>query len=263
MAEEEVKENEEPTEGEESSEDGGKSKGPMKLIGGLVGVIVLGAAAAFMAIPGKEETPRFAGPYSYEVITKDNKISANVLDNAQSRYLQFELTCEYFAYQPTYLDTRITDPLYKPSLMSEINALVAKKRLSEAYVGEAREAFMAEMKDLLNPILFPIHYGKTALPQDVDEMSGIRPGISYHKATFRGRFHGHTLKVDAIEKTLQFGDDSAVSFDGGEEDYRLLTPGGETLFLDLTELKPDFQGEINVGIRGRIRRLYTPEFIAQ
>lgn len=252
---------------DESSKKGsgraGANKAPLKMAGALVAVLSLGAVAAFMAIPGKETKPHFGGPFSFNIISKDEKISANTLDNNQSRYLQLGLHCEYFAYDETYLSLRVTDPLYKPTLLSEVNALISTKRLSQAMVGESREAFVAELQELLDPILFPVHFGQTALPNDLEEKSGIRPGDSYRHATFRGRFYDHVLKVDAIEKTLQLNEETAVTFEGNEEDYKLVTQGGEALFLDLTELKPDFQGELHVGIRGRIRRLNLPDFIAQ
>ncbi|MFT5150407.1 MAG: flagellar basal body-associated protein FliL, partial [Planctomycetota bacterium] len=253
MAEEVEKENKEKAEGESS--EGGSSKAPLKLIGGVVGILALGGLAAFMALPSKEVRPHLTGPYSYDIVPKEEKMSGNTLDNNASRYLQFLLHCEYFAYDPGYLAVRETDPLYKPNMRSSIQALISGKRLAETMAGEMRLSFIAEMQDLLEPIIFPIHFGETALPNDVEETTGLRPGDSYHQATFRGRFFEHVLKIDAVKKTLQLNDETVVTFEGGEENFLLTTPDGETLFLDLTELKPDFQGEVNVGIRGRIRRL--------
>lgn len=239
------------------------SKGSLKLMGGVVGVIALGAMAAFMAMPKKEEQPQFTGPYSYNVISEDEKISANTTDNDNKRYLQLVVHCEYYAYKKSYLDTRVTDDLYKPILYSEITRLIASKRLAETIVGTAREAFEAELQALLDPILFPVHIGDSKLPHDACPRSGVRPGLSYRKTGFRGRFHDHVLKIDAPAGTLQIDDGPLTRFEGGEEDLAVPSPDGALVYLDLTQLKPDFQGEVEIGIRGRIRRLNLPHMIAQ
>ena len=76
MADEEKQEAEdEPkaTEGEESSEEGGedkpkKDRGPLKLLGGVIGLIAAGGVLAFMALPSKPgPPPRFTGPYHHSL----------------------------------------------------------------------------------------------------------------------------------------------------------------------------------------------------
>ena len=116
---------------------------------------------------------------------------------------------------------------------------------------------------MLDPILFPVHIGATGLPLDRDEASGLRPGVSFDEATFRGRFHDHLLKVDAVAQTLQIDDGPVFEFEGDEEDLELHTAAGRTVYVDVTEIVGDFQGEVKVGVHGRIRQLFASDLIAQ
>ena len=121
----------------------------------------------------------------------------------------------------------------------------------------------AELRDMLNPILFPIHLGKTEFPLDIHEESGLRPGLSYARSTFRGKFHDHVLKIDAPAKTLQIDEDPVVTFTGVEEDFELTTQTGDSFFLDVTQVNPEFQGEIQIGVHGHLRQVFATEYIAQ
>ena len=57
---------------------------------------------------------------------------------------------------------------------------------------------------------------------------------------------------------------SVLNFEGGEEKPGRGRRGrSSAVYLDLTELKPDFQGEIEIGVRGKIRRVNLPHMIAQ
>jgi len=38
---------------------------------------------------------------------------------------------------------------------------------------------------------------------------------------------------------------------------------GETLFVDVSDINPEFQGETQVGIFGRLGQVLAPEFIVQ
>ena len=238
-----------------------KSKGPALLVGAIFGVIALGAGTAFMAIPAKEKVRRFEGPFHFPLF--EEKFNANLRDNQQRRYLQALLDCMYFAYDETYLPTRATDPLYDPIMRDAVGRVISSKTLDDAYQGAAREAFLAELRDALNPVLFPVHIGETALPMDRDEVSGLRPGLSFARATFRGGFHDHTLTVNAAEKTLQLDDNEPVSYEGWEEDIPLTTQAGTTLYVDVTEVQEDFVGEVKIGVHGRLRQLFARELIAQ
>ncbi len=247
----------EVAEGEEAP----KKKGPLKLILGVVGTLALGATAAVVALPGDPPRHRFQGPYHHSLF--EEKFSTNLKDNQQRRYLQTLLDCMYFAYDPMYLPGRLEDPLYDPMLRDRVGRMISGKSLQEAYEGPAREAFLAELRDVLNPHLFPLHIGATTQPMQLDEESGLRPGISFDRATFRGRYWEHLLKVDAVARTLQIDEGPVVTYTGTEEDLPLNASTGEVLYIDVTEINPEFQGEVQVGVHGRIRQLFARELIAQ
>ena len=54
-----------------------------------------------------------------------------------------------------------------------------------------------------------------------------------------------------------------VSYTGDEQDLIVLTKTGESIFVDVIDVKPEFQGELQVGIRGRIRKLMVLDPLAQ
>ncbi|MFT5048660.1 MAG: flagellar basal body-associated protein FliL [Chlamydiales bacterium] len=238
-----------------------KGKGPLMIVGAIFGLIAAGAAAASFAVPAKDSVRRFSGPYHHSLF--EEKFNTNLRDNDQRRYLQTLLDCMYIAYDETYLAKRATDPLYDPILRDVVGRIISTKTLVETYQGAAREAFLLELRDALNPVLFPVHIGETTRPMARDSVSGLRPGISFGETNFRGGFHSHVLKVNSIEKTLQIDEGEVLTFDGDEEDLKLLTTSGDTLYVDVTEIELEFEGEVKVGVHGRIRQLFARELIAQ
>ena len=52
-------------------------------------------------------------------------------------------------------------------------------------------------------------------------------------------------------------------FTGEEADLELKAVNDQTLFLDLTGLKPEFVGEVKVGIKGRTKRILWNEVLIQ
>jgi len=255
MADEEEVQTDEPETGAK------KGKGPLVIVGVIFALIAAGAGAAFLAVPSEEPVRRFSGPYHYSLF--EEKFNTNLRDNDQRRYLQTLLDCMYIAYDETYLPARAQDPLYDPIMRDVVGRIISTKTLVETYQGAAREAFLEELRAGLNPVLFPVHIGETVLPMDRDLVSGLRPGVSFTKATFRGGLHSHILVVDAVEQTLQIDDGDVISFKGTEEDLKLSTASGDILFVDVTEIEPKFQGEVKVGVHGRIRQLFARELIAQ
>ena len=75
------------------------------------------------------------------------------------------------------------------------------------------------------------------------------------KSTFRGRFHDHVLHVDAVNKTLKLGDGDETTFNGSEEDLVIYSVDGRSLYLDVTQIEPEFVGEIQVGVMGIAREV--------
>jgi hypothetical protein len=250
---------EEPREGEKRPK---KDRGPLKLLGGVVGVVGLGAVLALVALPGKPDAkPRFHGPFHHQVFAE--QFTTNVQDNSLKRFLKTNPQVEYFAYDESYLATRTADVLYEPWLEADFGALVAGKLLEDIFEGVHREQFAAEIAQTLTPVLFPVHIGDTKAPLAMEPKSGLRHGNSYRQATFRGKFHEHVLKVDGPARTVQINDGPLVTFVGNEEDLQVLSAAGESIYLDVTEFDEDFQGELELGVHGRIRQVFITQHLAQ
>ncbi len=240
-------------------------KGPMKLLLGVVLLIAGGAGIAVMALPKKERGPEsFSGPWSFAFF--DKEFVANTRDDNFSRYIKFSPSASFFAYDQNYPTGRKSDPDFTPSVDEVMTNVVANFTLVEIMKdGSGAElALAAQLEDAVEPVLFPVHVGETTLPLEVDPKSGLRIGESHaRRGTFRGAFREYKVTVDAKAKTIKFADGDESKFVGSESDFEVRTGDGRKLFLDLTRLKPDFRGEVNVGVHGRIRQIHLGRKLAQ
>ncbi|MEO1695658.1 MAG: hypothetical protein AAFU73_00090 [Planctomycetota bacterium] len=261
-------EEEEPT--EEGTEEGAepKSKGPLKLLVGVVALIATGAILAMMAVPSKEKLPVFAGPSMHTFFA--DKVVGNPLDDNYSRYLSFEPSCSFLAYDLAYPESRRIDPHYETWLRESFQAALARYRIADIMSGStpgeenSRPEFAAELEALAEPILFPVHLGETAAPYDPDPSSGLRLGDSQDRdGTFRGAFWEHVLHVDAKAMTLQIGEGPVAEFSEGDYDVLVEAEDGTKIYVDTSELQEGFEGDVQVGVMGRIRRMFTGGFTAQ
>ncbi len=254
-----------PDEEGAATEEGGKkkSKGNIKLLGGVIGLIGAGTILAVMAMPKTAKTPTFVGP-AMHVFLPDADMVGNPLDDNFSRYIKFKPSCSYMAYDLAYPEARRQDPHYETILKQAMQFTISQYRIDEVMAGANRDAFAAALEDVAEPILFPVHLGMTMSPYDPDEESGLRLGDSQDReGSFRGPFYDHVLKVDAPKKTLQLDDGPEVSFTGNEYDLLVEAEDGTKLYVDVLNLDENFEGEVNVGIMGRIRRMFTGDIIAQ
>ena len=248
--------------GEGSDDAPKKDKGPIKLLGGVIGLIAAGGALAFMALPSKPEVaPKFTGPFHHQLF--EEQFISNVKDNNFTRFIKTNPQVEYFAYDEAYIKNRVTDPGYTALLQHVFGGLASRQNLDEIYGGTMRDQFAEEIRLSVNSILFPVHIGETSLPLDTDGESGLRPGNSYRHTTFSGRFEDHLLKVDAKAKTMQIDEGPQTTFIGNEEDLPVMDVTGEVLYLDVSNLNSGFVGEVQIGAHGRIRQVFLSSHIAQ
>jgi hypothetical protein len=258
MADEEQKDSPEKTDEKQKS-----SKGPLKLLVGIVLLIAAGSGVAMLAMPKKAKgLETFGGPWSFAFA----EVLANTLDDNFSRFIKFAPTCSYFAYEQTYADQRKADPDFNPSIDEAITNVVASFRLLEIMKDGSGEelALAARLEEVLEPILFPVHVGETILPLENDPKSGLRVGDSQNRfGTFRGAFREHFIEVDATAKTLKLADGDVSTYSGFESDLELRTADGRKVFVDVTKLKPNFKGQVGVGIQGRIRQVHLGRKLAQ
>ncbi|MEM7309991.1 MAG: flagellar basal body-associated FliL family protein [Planctomycetota bacterium] len=261
MAEEEKEEPEEEQTGEEEeAPNPGKKKG-IFLGGGIIGLVALAYCTFLMAVPSVEQKPELAGPFVAELLA--NEISVNLTGNNNSHYLAVRLKAEYTAYEELYVTTRVVDPLYEAVLTDKTIVVLSGKTKDDVDGAAGKDMLREELREALEPILFPVHVGFTLKSTDPDMESGLRLGVSGELSTMRGLIHDHVIHVDAPGKTLALDEGEEIPFDGTENDLRLVDAQGETLYVDVTALDPDLVGEVSVGVFGRIRSVYFSKFISQ
>jgi len=253
MAKKEIENKQAATEeGGEAASEGAPNKSKKKLLlgGGTVSVIAAGALAAMMAVPSKNVQRVYEGPFSQSLF--EEEFHCNIQEEGRARFLQMSPVANYLAYDGEYLSTRMTDSLFAPALHDRVFQVASRKSLKEIY-GEINEStFMEELADAINPVLFPVHIGSGTLPWDLDDVSGLRPGLSSAKNTFRGRFDEHMLHVDATQGELWIDDGPRSSFEKGDLDVRVVTAEGNLLFIDTSRLVEDFVGQRKVGVKGQV-----------
>lgn len=262
MADNDEEPNEDGAEGTEGEEQK-KSKGPLKLLGGIVGLIAAGTILAVMAKPSVEVLPKFDGP-AMHTFFPDGEIVGNTRDDNYSRYLKFSPSCSYFAYDLAYPESRRTDQHYETLLRETMQFLVSQYLMDDVMSASARESFSAALEEITEPILFPVHVGDTTTPYEMDPESGLRIGDSQERSgTFRGGFYEHTLHVNQPERTIQLDEGPELKFGGNEYDLLVEAGDGTKLYLNVSDLVEGFEGEVHVGVKGRIRRMFTGDIIAQ
>ena len=83
------------------------------------------------------------------------------------------------------------------------------------------------------------------------------------KATFRGLYEEHVVKVDAVTKRISIDDGPEVTFQGDEKDLRVTSADDSEVYLDVSALESDFQGQVKIGVKGRARRVLWNEILIQ
>jgi len=249
---------EEPVDPQEAAEGGeapsGGKKKKLLFGGGALAVAAMGAIAAMVALPSRaEEARRLQGPFSIALFDED--FQCNLNEPGHTRYMVFTPQATYFAYEETYLQERAGDGLYAPALRNAVLQVASRKTADEISGDTNQNTFMAELRDALDPVLFPVHIGSTKLPWDFDEESRLRKGLSSDLDTFRGEFDEHLLHVDGTTGEMWIDDGPRTSFEPGDFDVRVIDADGRVVFIDTSAMPVDFQGEVHLGVRGRIRTI--------
>lgn len=269
----EAKNDKQPAEGEAPK----KSNKPMLFGGGAVAMIALGGILSMVAVPHKEEhKPHLEGPF----VTKLSKseIQVNLAGESSKRYLVMALNAEYFSYDESYVTGRLgagaagggehggaasEDPLYIAMLKDVLLKLGATKTRDQVTDPVMIDAFLEDVRRVVEPVLFPIYIGDSHSPMHPDSKSGIRLGESIIDSKLRGLLHDHQLTVDSRKGTITFDDGAPVDFNGKERDLQLENKAGDTVWVDVSELKDGFSGEVPIGVPGKVRRIYRDSFLVQ
>ena len=236
-----------------------KSKKKLVLGGGVVGGLALAFVAATMAVPKKNVEKSFEGPFVAPLTPE--KVQVNLA--GAKNFLILGLNIVYDAYDEAYFLARAEDPLMNAEIKDALVALTSAKTREEVADPVNRPVLMEELRAAVGPLLFPVHVGDAKVATAADSKSGIGPGLSAHEGTFHGQHDQHRLKVNGADKTVQVDDGPVIGFDGGETDLAVTTAAETVVYLDVSRLKEDFQGEIKLGVMGHVRRILWNEVLIQ
>jgi hypothetical protein len=236
----------------------GKNK-VLVLGGGGAAVLALAYLAALMALPSKDEGSRLQGPFVAPLT--ETKVQVNLSGSKSFLVVNFNLI--YEAFEQSYYIKRSLDPVYTAELTDVLVAIASAKTREEVSDRVNKPIILEEIRQAVDPLLFPVHIGEGEDPNAPDEVSGLAPGLSSHLATYRPVFGEQVLHVDAVARTLRLGEGTAVTWSEGDDDVRVENELGQTLFVDTSRAVPDFKGDVPIGVRGRIRRLLWNEVLIQ
>ena len=89
------------------------------------------------------------------------------------------------------------------------------------------------------------------------------PGSAVNESTMRGGYHSHSIHVDARKQVISLDDGPAFTFEGSEQNLELKNSRDQVVFVDVSNLDPDFVGEVPVGTFGRLRAVLFGKFLVQ
>jgi hypothetical protein len=241
-------------------------------------VVVFGALAATMAAPKKQaERHLLGGPFVSKL--SKNEITVNLAGEGSKRYLVMDLNVEYFAYEESYVTTRLGtgvaaagghgdapgtgDPLYLAMFQDSLLEIAARKTRDQVTDQAQIDALLEEVRVAVEPLIFPVCVGDSHGQTLPDSKSGLRVGESIADATFRGMLHEHEVEVNTPARTVKLDDGPTVGFQGTERDLKVENAQKQFVFLDVTTLEPEFIGKVPIGLGGKVRRIYRNKFLVQ
>lgn len=251
-----------------------KSKKPLMIGVGAIVVAALGVMGSMFALPKAHEAhPTMKGPFIAKLSKTD--LSVNLAGEGSKRYLVMALNAEYFSYDEKYVNSRIGeaggehggsaagDPLFGAMLQDALLGITARKTRDQVTDSAQIEGFLEEVRQAVDPLLFPVCIGDSHTQSEPDSASGLRVGESIMESTMRGQLHEHKLQVDARRRTMRLDDGQSIAFQGTERDLRVENEMRESVYVDTTAFKPEFDGDVPVGIAGKVRRIYREKFLVQ
>ncbi|MCC6408112.1 MAG: hypothetical protein IT453_13200 [Planctomycetes bacterium] len=249
-----------------------KNKLPLILGGGTVAVLALAFVASLMAVPKHVPEPELEGPFVAKLSKSD--IQANLAGADGKRYVVLSLQAEYFAYEEHYVTSRLgggaggghgpatEDPLYLVQLKDAMIELAATKTINQVTDPVLVDSFLDELREVVDPVLFPIYVGDSLAPATPDTKSGLRVGESNGSGTMRGLLHEHFVEIDNVKKLISLDDGPPMKLEKSR-DLQVVNKKGEFVFLDTTKLLEGFVGKVPVGVPGRVKRIFRDSFLVQ
>lgn len=246
-----------------------KSKLPLLAGGGAVALLALAYVFASMAVPKKRVVPQLQGPYVAKL--SNSELQVNLAGEGSKRYLVMSLTAEYVAYDEAFVKSRTgaggkpgeEDPQYAAMLTDSLLRIASTRTREEVTDPVLIDALLEEIREEIDPVLFPVVIGEAKTATEADHESGLKPGESIHMATMRGLLHQHRLLLDAHSQTIQLDAGPTVRYRGDERDLSVVDQDGRTVYLDMTGVQKDFVGDVAVGAPGKLRRVLREKLLVQ
>jgi len=235
----------------------GKKKKLMLIGGGGVAVVATAFVLAFMAVPKPVLEHELHGPFVAPMFAAELRV--NLEEESRKRFAVLALNVVYDTYEEAYYESRSADPLYNAEIKDAVLGIASTKKGTEIVDKAEKPVFLEEVRQAVEPLLFPVHLGVVKggdhgpASGDHDKASGLALGAK--PSTFRGRFFDHVVKLDAVAKKISVDGGPEVTYQGDETDLEVPTPDGELIYFDVTGVEPEFQGEMHIGVKGRIRRI--------
>ncbi len=238
-----------------------KSKKGLLLGGGLVALVATGYALSLVAAPKLPVDMSFEGPFVVDLCA--DELQVNLARNGGRSFLVMTLKAEVYSYSQAYPAARLTDPLYVAKLKDVLIGISTQKSKEEIETPIGKEIFKEELRESVDSVLFPVHVGSEKSPYESHVKSGLRPGESCRRSTYREGFMSGVLEVDALRKTIALDGGAPIAFHGDETDLQVSDAGGRFVYVDVTELHADFKGRVHVGTFGRVKGILFNSIIFQ
>jgi flagellar basal body-associated protein FliL len=260
-------------EGDAAKADGAakKNKLPMMIGGGIGALLLLAYVFASMAVPKKHVAPSLAGPFVAKL--SNSEVQVNLAGENGKRYLVMNLNAEYVGYGEEFVKARVgagadgkpgvADPQYAAMLMDCLLRISSTRTREEVTDPVMIDALLEEIRQEIDPVLFPVVIGEVALASEADHESGLKAGESIHRATMRGFLHEHHITLVSDAKTIRLDHGPLQHFRGDERDLALADQDGKIVYVDVSDVHHGFDGLVPVGVPGRVRRVLREKFLVQ
>src|SRR5262245_20679879 len=243
----------------------GRKRG-LFLGGGIFGLVALAWVLSLVAVPSggvhHDGEHHLAGPFLADV-SPSAGFQVNLAGDGGKHYLSLKLNVEVDAFEEGYATARASEPLYQAKLTDAVLRTAAQKTKGDLDSAVGREVFRDELREALDPVLFPVHVGDEHAPEGAHADSGVRIARSTARSNMRGLFYEHALHGEAARRCVRLDGGKEVVFHGAESDRFVADARGKGVCVDVSALRDGFTGDVPVGTFGRVRNVYFNTFLTQ
>src|SRR5690349_15305217 len=176
--------------------------------GSAAAVLALAFVTSLMAVPKKPHTPHLEGPFLAKL--SKEALETNLAPPGAKRFVSMLLQAEYYAYSEAYVQGRLggggggghgagasgEDPLYLAMLKDALLMSMGTKTPEQITDPATVDVFFEEVRQAIDPVLFPVYVGEALSPYQIDPKSGLKPGEDSMRSTMRGLLHEPAPKIN-------------------------------------------------------------------